>query len=212
MSEPILAQSIETFLDQLASDAPVPGGGSVAAVAGAMAAGLVSMVCNLTIGKPQYQEFDQELQGVRERAEQLRGELQRLAQVDVEVFQRLMTSYKLPRTTDADAASRRAAIQRLTREATEVPLQTARAAASVLALCTTSARYGSRNVVSDAGVAALMAQSAVRGALLNVDINLAVLDDPLYVCEARAQVEDLVIGLAEETRGVLELVRERMLG
>jgi methenyltetrahydrofolate cyclohydrolase len=210
MSEPIFEQTVESFLDRLASESATPGGGSAAALTGAMAAALVSMVCNLTIGKKQYEDVQREMQSVRERAENLRADLQRLAQLDVEVFGRLMVAYKLPRTTDADAASRKAAIQRLTREATEAPLQAARAAVEVLPLCATAARYGSRSAVSDAGVGALLAQSAVRGAVLNVEINLAAIDDPQYVREVRARVEDLVIGLAEETRGVLELVRERM--
>jgi formiminotetrahydrofolate cyclodeaminase len=210
MSEPIFDQTVEAFLDKLASEAPTPGGGSVAALSGAMGAALVAMVCNLTIGKQQFEQVQREMLSVRERAEHLRTQLQRLAQADVEVFARLMAAYKLPRVTEADAASRRAAIQRLTRDATETPLQTARAAADVLPLCATVARYGNRSVISDAGVAALMAQSAVHSALLNVEINLAVLEDPLYVNEVRASIEDLVVGLVEETRGVLELVRERM--
>lgn len=206
----LLATSIETFLDQLASESSTPGGGSASALGGAMAAALVSMVCNLTIGRPQYQDAERELLGVRERAEQLRADLQRLAQADADVFTRLMAAYKLPRTTDADAASRRAAIQKLTRDAAEVPMQTARAAAAVLPLCATAVRYGNRSAISDAGVASLMAHSAVRSAVLNVEINLATLDDQFYVRETRAQIEDLGVGLADEARGVLELVRERM--
>lgn len=210
MGEPISEQPLGSFLDALASEASTPGGGSVAALSGAMAAGLVTMVCNLTIGKKQYQGVERELLGVRERAEQLRGELQRLIQADVDVFNRLMGVYRLPRVTEADAASRKAAIQQLTREAAEVPLQVAGAAAEILPLCATVARYGNRTVVSDAGVAALAAQSAVQSAVLNVEINLSVLEDQRYVREVRARLEDLAVGLDDETRGVLELVRERM--
>jgi formiminotetrahydrofolate cyclodeaminase len=212
MSDQLLDQPVRQFLDELASAAPAPGGGSIAALSGAMAAGLLTMVCDLTIGKKQYADFEDEVRVLRERSEALRAELQGLAQTDVEVFNRLAVAYKLPRTTDADAASRRAAIQRVTRAATEVPLRVARAATALLTLCAPLARHGNRNAVSDVGVAVLLVQAAVPSALLNVEINLAVLEDQLFVRQTRAQVEDLTIGLDEEVAGVLALVRERIAG
>lgn len=210
MSEQLLDLPLGSFLDQLASAAPAPGGGSAAALAGAMAAGLISMVCNLTIGKRQYAEFEEEARQLRERAEALRAELQTLAQSDVEAFNRLSTAYKLPRTTDADAATRRAAIQNATRLATDVPLRTARTVADLLPLCAPLARGGNRLLASDIGVAVLLIQSAVPAALLNVEINLGGLEDQQFVRETRAQISDLTIGLGEEIQGVLALVRERM--
>jgi methenyltetrahydrofolate cyclohydrolase len=210
MTEQILDTTVRQFLDALASDAPTPGGGSVAALTGAMAAGLLTMVCDLTIGKKQYAEFEDEARALRERSETLRAELQSLAQADVEVFGHLSAAYKLPRTTDADAASRRAAIQKVTREATEVPLRIARAATALLPLCAPLARRGNRNTVSDVGVAALLVKSTVPAALLSVEINLAALEDALFVRQTRAQAEDLTIGLDEEVEGVLALVRERI--
>jgi len=210
MSEQLLELPLERFLDQLASAAPTPGGGSAAALTGAMAAGLISMVCNLTIGKRQYAEFEPEALALRERAEALRAELQALAQADVEAFNRLSVAYKLPRTTDADAATRRAAIQNATKLATEAPLRTARAVADLLPLCAPLARSGNRLLASDVGVALLLIRSAVPAALLNVEINLGGLDDQQFVREIRAQIGDLTIGLDEEIQGVLALVQERM--
>lgn len=210
MSDSLLHTTVAQFLDELASGAPTPGGGSVAALAGAMAAGLLTMVCDLTIGKKNHVDFEDEAKALRERAETLRAELQHLAQEDVEVFNRLMAAYKLPRTTEADAATRRAAIQRVTRSATEVPLRTARAIVGLLPLCAPLARHGNRSAVSDVGVSALLIQATVPAALLNVEINLAVLDDPLFVREARAQADDLTIGLDEEVAGVMAIVRERL--
>jgi len=212
MSEQLLDQPVRRFLDELASAAPAPGGGSIAALTGAMAAGLLTMMCDLTIGKKQYLEFDAEVRALRERAETLRAELQSLAQADVDVFNRLSAAYKLPRTTDADAASRRAAIQKVTRAATEVPLRIARAVGALLPLCAPLARHGNRNAVSDVGVAVLLVQAAVPSALLNVEINLAVLEDQLFVGQTRAQSEDLTLGLDEEVAGVLALVRARIAG
>jgi formiminotetrahydrofolate cyclodeaminase len=212
MTEQLLDQPIRQFLDELASAAPAPGGGGVAALSGAMAAGLLTMVCDLTIGKKQYMEFDDEARALRERSEALRAELQALTQADVDVFNHLSAAYKLPRTTDADAASRRAAIQKVTRAATEVPLRVARAVSALLPLCAPLARHGNRNAVSDVGVAVLLVQAAVPSALLNVEINLAVLEDQIFVRQTRAQVEDLTIGLEEEVEGVLALVHERIAG
>lgn len=210
MADPLATQSIGGFLADLASSAPTPGGGSVAALSGAMAAGLVSMVCALTIGKKPYAEFDAELRGVREQSEALRAELQRLADDDIAVFSRLSAAYKLPRTTDADAATRQAAIQHVTRQAAEVPLQVARAAAALLPLCTSVTNRCSRMIVSDIGVAAALAHATVQSALMNVEINLAALEDQRYVREIRAQIEDLLIGLSEEADGIVSMVRGRI--
>ncbi|MCS6880368.1 MAG: cyclodeaminase/cyclohydrolase family protein [Oscillochloridaceae bacterium] len=210
MAESLDAQPIGAFLDALASNAPAPGGGSAAALAGAMAAGLVSMVCALTVGKKQFAAIEDEVRGVHARSEALRQEFQQLAAKDIEVFGRLSAAYKLPRTTEADAATRQAAIQQVTRQATEVPLRIAQAAASILPLCTTLAPKVSRLVVSDVGVAAVLARAAVQSAILNIEINLSGLEDQLFVRETRAQVEDLTIGLSEETEGIIAIVRSRI--
>lgn len=212
MSERLLDNTIGQFLDQLASNAPTPGGGSVAALTGAMAAGLVTMVCDLTIGKKQYAEFEAEARGIRERAEASRAELQELAQADIAVFGQLSAVYKLPRTTEADAASRRAAIQKVMRQATEVPLRTARAVVALLPLCAPLARNGNRTAITDVAAAALLIRAAVPAALVNVDGNLAILEDQIFVREARAQADDLLIGLDEEVEEVLSLTRARIKG
>jgi methenyltetrahydrofolate cyclohydrolase len=210
MTDTLNEQTINAFLGTLASSAPTPGGGSVAGISGAMAAGLVSMVCSLTIGKKQFAEIEDEVRGILDRAEGLRRELQALAQADIEVFGRLSAAYKLPRTTDADAASRRAAIQQVTRSAAEVPLRTAQAAAALIPLCTSLATRCARLIVSDIGVAALLARATVQSAILNVEINLAGLEDAIFVRETRAQLEDLSVGLGEETEGILAIVRNRI--
>ncbi|ACL23012.1 cyclodeaminase/cyclohydrolase family protein [Chloroflexus aggregans] len=212
MSESLMQQPLGAILDALASRAPTPGGGSVAALTGAMAAGLVSMVCELTIGKPQFAEVENELRAIHAQAEQLRAELQRLADEDIAVFNRLAAAYKLPRTTEADAATRKTAIQQITRLAAEVPLRTAQAAAALLPLCTTLANNCARLVVSDVGVAALLVRATVQSAALNVEINLAALEDQIFVRETRAQLQDLLIGLGDEVDGIVTIVRGRMVG
>jgi methenyltetrahydrofolate cyclohydrolase len=212
MSEQLLDKRVGQFLDELASKSPTPGGGSIAALSGAMAAGLITMVCDLTIGRQQYAAFEDEARALRERSEALRAELQQLAQADIDAFDHLSAAYKLPRTTEADAASRRAAIQKMTRQATEVPLRVARAAVALLPLCAPLARQGNRTAVSDVGVAALMVRAAVPSALINVESNLAALEDQIFVRQTRAQLEDLTIGLDDEVAGVQALVRERIAG
>jgi formiminotetrahydrofolate cyclodeaminase len=210
MTDTLTDMTITTFFDQLASKAPAPGGGSVAAFTGAMGAGLLSMVCAIMLGKKKQPADAEEIQSIHQQAETIRMEFQRLAQEDIEVFNRLSAAYKLPRTTEADAASRKAAIQKLTREATDVPLATARQAAALVPLCTSLVHRSSRMLVSDVGVAVLLARSCVQSALLNVEINLASLDDANFVREVRAHREDLLVGLEEETRGVVEIVQNRI--
>lgn len=202
--------TVSDFLDLLASGAAAPGGGSAAALSGAAGAALVSMVCHLTIGKARYADVETEMRDVLDRAEALRHELQELAQADLEAFKRLSAAYKLPRTTDADLAIRRDAIQASLRRATEIPLRTARTAAAVLSLCPAVAERGNQAAVSDAGVAALLAQAGVRSALLNVEINLRLLEDAIYVRQVRAEVARLTDGLSAEAERVGELVRSKL--
>jgi formiminotetrahydrofolate cyclodeaminase len=210
MSERIDSQTISSFLDALASNAATPGGGSVAGISGAMAAGLVSMVCALTIGKKQFADVEEEVRTIHDRAESLRRELQALAQEDIEVFSRLSATYKLPRVTDADAATRRAAIQRVTRQAADVPLRTARAAAAILPLCSALATRCGRIIVSDVGVAALLARATVQSAVLNVETNLSALEDKQYIIAVRDELAQLTVGLADESDGTLNIVYDRI--
>jgi methenyltetrahydrofolate cyclohydrolase len=206
----LLNTTINDFLDQLATKEPVPGGGSVAAVSGAMAAGLISMVCSLTIGKKKYAEVEDDMHGLMDRAEALRHELQELAEADVDAFRRLSAAYKLPRETSADVAIRRDAIQKATIVATDVPLQTARAAANIVPLCRPAAEKGNSAAISDVGVAVLLAQAAVRSALLNVDINLHALEDALYVRQTRAQVSEITQSLSADTEAIMALVNGQL--
>jgi methenyltetrahydrofolate cyclohydrolase len=212
MEQTTLDATVIGFLDALASGAPTPGGGGAAAVSGAMGAALVSMVCNLTIGRQRYADVEAEMREVLDRAESLRVELQQLAEDDVVAFNRLSAAYKLPRVTESDIAIRKDAIQSSLKRATEVPLRTARAAAAVLPLCPPVAERGNRAAVSDIGVAALLAHAAVRSALLNVEINLRTLEDPLYVGQVRAEVERLTDGLTAQADQISDLVASKLKG
>ena len=204
--------SVTAFLEALASGAPTPGGGGAAALAGSMGAALVSMVCNLTIGRQRYAAVEAEMRELLDRAEFLRTELQELGEEDVTAFNRLSAAYKLPRVTEADIAIRRDAIQSSLKRATEVPLRTARAAAAILPLCQPVAERGNQAAVSDVGVAALLAHAAVRSALLNVNINLRTIEDTVYVNQARAEVARLIEELDATANQIGEVVANKVRG
>jgi formiminotetrahydrofolate cyclodeaminase len=212
MSITLREQTLGGFLDVLASRAPTPGGGSVAALTGAQAAALLSMVCAISIERKKNGKqgndngAQEELRSVQSQAEQLRQELQDLAEADIEVFENLSAAYKLPRTTDADAATRQAAIQKLTQRATDVPLHIAHAAVALLPLCERVVGHCGRLIVSDVGVAVLLAQATVQSALLSVEINLSNLSDRIYTTRVRTQVEDLSVGLDEQVADILKTV------
>jgi formiminotetrahydrofolate cyclodeaminase len=177
-----------------------------------MGAALVSMVCNLTLGRQRYADVEAEMKALLDRAEMLRSELQQLAEEDVAAFNRLSAAYKLPRITEADIAIRRDAIQAALKRATEVPLRTARAAAAIVPLCPPVAERGNQAAVSDVGVAVLLAHAAVRSALFNIDINLRTLDDSIYINQVRAEVARLTDGLSTEAERIAALVSDKIKG
>ena len=123
---------IQGFLEELASSSATPGGGSAAALAGAMGAGLVSMVCRLTIGKKRFADVEDEMRGVLEEAEALRARLTELTEADTRAFDRVMGAYRLPKEMQEEQTTRQVAIQAALQGATQVPLETARACASVM--------------------------------------------------------------------------------
>lgn len=210
MSERFLDKTLGQFLDELASNAPVPGGGSVSALSGALAAGLVTMVCDLTIGKKRYAGVEDEIREIRRQAEDLRQRLQTLIQADVDAYGGLAAAYKLPRDSDEQQADRYAAIQQATIGATEVPLQIAEAAAQVVELSAPAAKKGSKLAVSDAGIAALLGEAAVHSALMNVKINLGTIEDEIFADEVVRRMLHVTKGLATKRAAIVEVVEERI--
>ncbi|HLA99930.1 MAG TPA: cyclodeaminase/cyclohydrolase family protein, partial [Bacteroidota bacterium] len=148
-------KTLASFLDDLASASPAPGGGSVAAFAGALGSALAAMVCRLTIGKKKYAEVGEEMEAVLMMAEDLRAKFTRLADTDTEAFNKVMDAYSLPKDSDDRKALRNAAIQTATKEAALVPLECMKHGIDALALARTVAGKGNLNSVSDAGVSAL---------------------------------------------------------
>ncbi|MBC7258885.1 MAG: cyclodeaminase/cyclohydrolase family protein [Chloroflexi bacterium] len=210
MTETFSHKTVAQFLDELASQAPVPGGGSGAALVGALGAALASMVCNLTVGKPKYADVQGEIQALLAQTEALRARLTALIDEDIAVYYRLSSAYKMPKETEEQKAARTAAIQDILRDATRVPMQIAEACVQVLQLCKPIAEKGNVGAVSDAGVAALLAEAALRSAALNVLINLAAIKDAEFVARERAALESLLAGKAEMKEEIYDLVVSKL--
>jgi len=206
----IIEQPVTQFLDELASSAATPGGGSGAAIMGALGAALVSMVCNLTIGKKNYAEVEPEMRSVLQDAEALRRRLADMVAEDIAAFNGLMAAYGLPKLTDEEKAARGAAIQHALRAATEAPLACARACADVIALSMRAAEVGNRNVISDAGVGALAAQAALRSAALNVDINVPSLQDAAFAQACRNEITALLASAVPLSEQTIALVKSKL--
>ena len=206
----IIEQPVTQFLDELASSAATPGGGSGAAIMGALGAALVSMVCNLTIGKKNYAEVEPEMRSVLHDAEALRQRLADMVADDIAAFNGLMAAYGLPKQTDDEKAARGAAIQHALIAATEAPLACARASAEVIKLSMRAAEVGNRNVISDAGVGALAAQAALRSAALNVDINVPSLQDKAFAQACRDEMDALLASAVPLSEQAIALVKSKL--
>ena len=202
--------SIGTFLDDLASERPTPGGGGAAAVCGAIGAALVSMVANLTIGKKNYEAVWEDLEAVNAKAEALRAELTGAIEEDVVAFNSVMGAYGLPRATDEEKAERTASIQAALKDATLAPLRAVKACFEVMRLSAAVAEKGNLNVISDAGVAVLSANAGLRSAALNVFINAKAIKDRDFAEKQIAEVNALLDQAAETTESVYQTVRTKI--
>ena len=177
-------KTVEGFVAELASSSPAPGGGSAAALSGALGAALISMVCRLTIGKKGYEAFEKDAEGVLERSDLLWVELVSAIDRDAEAFDRVMEAFRLPKGSDDEKTRRAAAIQIAFREACESPRNTALKSLEVLRLCALLLGRVNVNAVSDLGVAAASAHTGLEGALMNVAINLPSIKDETYTSAA----------------------------
>jgi formiminotetrahydrofolate cyclodeaminase len=168
--------SARELIERMATGDPIPGGGSAAALAGAMGAGLLRMVVALTTGRPAAADDEAELTEIAVAAAALQSELLNLVELDAAAYDAVIRARRLPRGDDLEREARAVQVAAATREATRAPLQTARLAEQVLSLAERLTPIGSRNAISDVGVGALLAAAALRGAVLNVQINLPSLD------------------------------------
>jgi formiminotetrahydrofolate cyclodeaminase len=184
--------ALEQFLADLASRAATPGGGSAAAVMGAMGAALAAMVCHLTIGKKKYAAVEGDMRTVLERADALRARLVYAIEEDVAAFNSVMAAYGLPKETPDQQQDRHASIQSALREATDAPLECARLCREVIDLAAIVSEKGNAAVISDGGVAALAAHAALRSAALNVYVNAKAIEDRAFADDRLRQLDAML--------------------
>ena len=205
-----VVSDLEGFMEQLSSPSPVPGGGSVAAIECALAAALLAMVSNLTMGRKRYADAQTRISEILPEVVALRNRASELADEDAEAYGRVSRVMEMPRGTDEEKAARRARLQDALKDAIHPPLQTMQLAGRVIELSAELAKIGNPSAISDVGSAAAAARAGFDGALLNVEINLAAIDDGEWVDGIRATLLALpsVAGQVDEiNRHVLEVIR-----
>jgi methenyltetrahydrofolate cyclohydrolase len=208
--EPYAQSSIESYLGKLASADPEPGGGSVAALVGALGAGLVTMVCDLTLGKEKFAAVQESVAGIRSQAEALRVELTRLITADADAYAQVAVAMKLPRDTEEQKSERARLLQEALKGAASVPLRVAEAAGEVARLTLPAAEQGNPNAVSDAGVAVLLADAAAQSAALNVKINMGWIEDEDFNENAWTRVQAVLSEAARLREQVMALTYSKL--
>ncbi|MDO4485883.1 MAG: cyclodeaminase/cyclohydrolase family protein [Bacillota bacterium] len=186
------------YLDILLSDAPAPGGGSVSALAGAQAAALMGMVCDLTIGKAKYEDYQESCKEAKAKAGELYRGFAEAIDKDTEAFNLVAAAFKMPKETDEEKAARKQAIADGTLEATKVPYSVMEMAAAGLEIAETMVGKSNPNAASDLGVAVLNLMTCMKGAWLNVKINLPGVKDENLAAEYKAGGEKM-LAKGEET-------------
>ena len=204
-----IEQTLQHYLDDLASAQPTPGGGSASALSGAMGAALASMVCRLTLGKSDYAGAQAEIGGILEQTEQLRARFQQLLEEDIAAYGRLSACYKMPRETDEERAVRAAAIQKQLVDAALVPLEMVQCAAKLTQHCVRIAEIGNVNVLSDIAAATALASSAAEGASSMVNINLQAMKNAQLVNELGTRLKNALQLVRKGSQQVLTAIAWR---
>ncbi len=207
---PLVSRPVSGFADDVSSDSPAPGGGSVAALAGCLGAALAAMVANLTVGKKGYEESWKALEELAVQAQKVKSDLASAVDEDTEAFNDVLAAQKLPKSTEEERKTRDAAIREGYRKASRVPLETARACLEAIRLCGRAAELGNRNSRSDAVVGALVAAAGAEGAALNVLVNLKSLQGDSWGAEAAPEVEELIQKARTSADVILADSREKM--
>ncbi len=206
VEDSLIDRNLRQFANELSMDSPAPGGGSTAALCGALSAALTSMVSNLTVGKKDYENVQGKVIESAMAAQVLKDEFLRAVDLDTLAFNKVMTTFRMKKKTDEQKRERDAAIQEATKEATLVPLGVLEKSIKALELAKDIAVYGNKNSISDAGVAGLTAQTAAEGAFYNVAINLAVIQDEKFTTKIKTRAEVLkndAIRISDEIRKIV---------
>ncbi|MBN1390124.1 MAG: glutamate formimidoyltransferase [Candidatus Thermoplasmatota archaeon] len=209
-SGPLAKMTLKGFMDVLASDSPAPGGGSVAALSGALGAALMEMVCNLTYGKKRYEEVWDEMRASGKKVSVLRKRLLDLVDEDTDAFNDVMQAFKLPKDSEEEKAARSRAIQEGYKKAIATPLETAKVCLKVLEASVEIAEKGNKNSISDVGVGADMAGAGLDGAVMNIRTNLASIKDEGHVARMEAEVVTMMARKEELLISVRTMVNQKM--
>jgi methenyltetrahydrofolate cyclohydrolase len=202
----LIEMKLNAFLDQTASSDPVPGGGSISALAGASAAGLVEMVANLTTGGKGLEATQTEMKEISGKAAEFREKLSECIDRDSKAYNQVISSFKMPKNNETQAKTRTRAIQAALKHAAEVPLWVASETLKLMTLAEIVLKKGNPNAVTDGLVAVMMARTAILGALCNVKINLKSITDTSYVSKLSAQVREMETMAMKKEKDLLALV------
>ncbi len=198
------------ILAEAKSSSPTPGGGSASAIVACMGNAMVSMVANLTSGKEKYAEHQDKVDALLVKTEDIMVRLEALVDQDMQVFDKFMVAIKLPKSTDEEKTARLAAIEAASIVATDVPLRIAETCVEIIVLAAEICSYGNKGAISDVGVGAYVAESAMYGAILSADINLSGIKNESYVRQATEKRNKLIETATKAREQAVSIVRERM--
>ncbi len=201
---------LQDLLDDLSSKSAAPAGGTVAGIAGALSAAMISMVCNLTIGKKKYLHSEDEMKKTLENVTRLKEEFTLLADKDAEVFNEVMEAYRMPHETEEEKTERTNAVQEATKRAALVPMDVLRRCETLVLLSRSAAMKGNENAISDAGVAAVMARAAAKSACLNILINLSTITDEDFIGKLKTEQENVMKTVKDVSEETLNIVKQKL--
>lgn len=205
-------QSLREVIEVSASTSPTPGGGSVSALVACFGAAMTAMVSGLTLGKEKYKDVQPEVRDILEASKALLSRLEELVEADIAEFNNFMTAYRLPRGTDVEKQVRETAMQTALKGATDTPMEIAGVCLKVLRLTDRLSTIGVKMAISDAGVAALMAEAALKGVLLSVEINTPMISDRDYVLRITKEKEKIATEAKILRDEILAVVGDRIGG
>ncbi|WPC42344.1 cyclodeaminase/cyclohydrolase family protein [Clostridium sp. JS66] len=207
--------TVKDFIDELASKSPAPGGGSIAALSASLASSLASMVFNLTVGKKEYMEYEEKLKkDIDESLEKvsiLKEGFLEFMERDTNAFLSLMQAFKMPKNTDEEIKARKQKIAEGNRQSLEIPLEVANRAYGIYDYIYIAVKYGNKNALSDAGVAASLTETAVEGAILNVKINIMGLKDESYKKDLRDKCNVLLENSKKKKEEIMSIIENKLI-
>lgn len=204
----LVEKTLKDFLNELASNSPAPGGGSVAALCGSLGSALCSMVCRLTIGKKKYADVSDELSKILEKTEYYRNEFTKLIDEDTKAFNMVMDAYKLPKETEEEQAIRNKAIEDALKKAVDIPMLVLKYTSEMIENAIEVANKGNINSISDASVGALLLQSTGLAALYNILINLKSIQDPKFIEEKQNELTQYTSKIEEFSNSLKEIAHK----